>query len=527
MISDSPRGSMDVSMAMQESGIITTSGTQFGPATQDHYDLSKWAMTVPDATETEVFDDPPESERDREDNEPVFMKPLLDHSALPSLITILGNIPLARDVLSTLGETQEDYGDEPNWWTGTPVPSTRVVDVDSPMVEPSDASKLTTEIHRLFAFMHGSNRLYGSVAPLQSLYEAQQEASDQDPDNSASAFLEYFTKAMESQLGMEEASKLFKTVIQPVQSPMTQINIPLNRGVDHDVLDLYDAVDALLWRSDADGSQQDSEDLYLDDVAPILAIQITSTKNSPEGLQLSLPLRFYIDRYLEKNRALAKNMRARAWQVKDQLAKLDAREKELEQHKSTSKGDSYSSLKLVGDTTNFLNATPVHFPDDPESDDSDMEHEVHPGTAHRLGLLFEDIREKSEGMCQSMFMNNSLADLAPELRQGKEALRAKLDSLRSTLKMPTHTTPEEHSPMYGYQLRGLAVRHGLTYVLRPSESGGQWWKFEYGLPIGHVEVNVQEVEAAASNAKGPLFVVYASDDACEPRPFSFSQPAKV
>jgi hypothetical protein len=122
---------------------------------------------------------------------------------------------------------------------------------------------------------------------------------------------------------------------------------------------------------------------------------------------------------------------------------------------------------------------------------------------------------------------NATTDFKLELRSKEYELRQTCVRLSNLLKMPTDIAQEDNQPMYGYQLRGVAIRHGLTYVYRDCETGAEWWKFEYGPPLHHMEVSEEEVYQAAYRSKGPLFLVYASDDACERRPVNFSDSVQV
>ena len=78
-------------------------------------------------------------------------------------MTILHSIPPYRQHLLSLGDTLDDYGSSPTWWSGD-------VDTGLGLVTSSDGDglglNLTHETQRLMAFLDASNRLYGSVMHL-------------------------------------------------------------------------------------------------------------------------------------------------------------------------------------------------------------------------------------------------------------------------------------------------------------------------------------------------------------------------
>lgn len=168
-----------IAMPEQESGIVdpSTSATYFGPANRNEYDPAQWAM-VPSSTAVQTVreDDPPPSQRSRTPGAPAFLvegsgSPATHH--LGAFLTILHEIPLARNQLLQAGEVAASYGHNTFWWKGQQIIAPHVLaqtQAGSPEWEAAPEEKaFEEEIHRLMAFLDSTERSYGSAGVLTDL----------------------------------------------------------------------------------------------------------------------------------------------------------------------------------------------------------------------------------------------------------------------------------------------------------------------------------------------------------------------
>ncbi|KAF2457037.1 hypothetical protein BDY21DRAFT_371879 [Lineolata rhizophorae] len=171
----------------QEMGVVGGDGTvapgiYFGPATKSSYDNS-WAL-VPTSggaasTTLEVIPDPDPPQRRRggtgSGRAPAFLKPLPEGDRLPAMVSTIATIPLVRRALFNHAPVLEDYGYDPNWWSGAQVTAPEVIDLaadeaDVFSISPNvGAHAILHETQRLVAFLQGTNRAYGSAEPLSRL----------------------------------------------------------------------------------------------------------------------------------------------------------------------------------------------------------------------------------------------------------------------------------------------------------------------------------------------------------------------
>jgi hypothetical protein len=382
---NSPANSENLQVSPQESGIIGSSyGTNFGPATKDSYDLQKWAMTVPDATAAEIIPDVDPWDRIR-GNDPVFMKPLTDSDPLPALMTILGQIPLAQEVLLSAGGLINDYGGDPTWWSGTPIKLTEMV-AESSQPAPDDARDLITETQRLMAFMIGSDRLYGSVEPLGSLRALKEAAASEQTQvkNGVDKFVLAWSNAVNSRSDGPESAKLFRTLAFSEDVPeltFFQCEVPLEYTVDNAPISIYDAVDHYIWG----GEVTEAADNCLVETAPILVMRIVQNDTSVPGLKMQVPETWYVDRYMAENKIAARQMRENIGACNEEVYNLDLHIKDIGEFQQLATGTWDLSMNLFENAIEYLRSSPPRAAED-HDDDSDMDMESVYADSHAAEL---------------------------------------------------------------------------------------------------------------------------------------------
>ena len=152
----------------QTSGVVSDPNQQaFGPATREQYDMSQWAMVRKDTSDDTSPSNIAPSARKRDPGTPVLL--FNDSSSidqrLGSILTVLHEIPLARNALLRLGASESSYGHNNEWWAGKPILPPHVSEVGSL----DEVVALEEEIHRLLGFLESTERRFGSTRVLSDL----------------------------------------------------------------------------------------------------------------------------------------------------------------------------------------------------------------------------------------------------------------------------------------------------------------------------------------------------------------------
>jgi len=372
-LNEQERRELDQAMAMsqsmtgdslslgQQNGVIEASKPQFGPATREHYETAKWTMTLPGAHAREILENPDPPDRQRAPRGPAFLKPSLEDTRLPALITILHAIPLAREALLNLDHTIPDYGIDTEWWDGVNI-DVRTLQVAYPEEEENQANsrKVIYEIQRLMAFLDQTERAYGSADGLMQLIKATRECK---ADQSLGTILEVWATANldadpETPLAetlMSEARRIYSEHVDPEIHPCWCLELSVPEISDSGPLQcctLYDVVDFALWGSLQEGS---SEYAYLHKLGDVLCVQLTrQSKDQSGGLGIKVPAIWYLDRYLETSREQALDMLAAERVLRKEVERIDHAKARITNYKSSTGNQVYNALALIEQAAQYF-----------------------------------------------------------------------------------------------------------------------------------------------------------------------------
>jgi hypothetical protein len=126
------------------------------------YNPQDWALTT--TTVKPVAAEALPDDRKRSPNTPAFLRSTHDNYNLGGALTILHSIPRIRDLFLMRDYLQVDYGSNEKWWNGERIQLSRVIDLEN--IRTDNALEVINEVQRLFAFLDGTERAYGSVEPL-------------------------------------------------------------------------------------------------------------------------------------------------------------------------------------------------------------------------------------------------------------------------------------------------------------------------------------------------------------------------
>ena len=538
----------------QETGVVRDG--KFGPATQSHYDPSRWAMTVTAPTNVhetrEIVPDVDASQRRHEEGQPRFLKQLLSGDYLPSLLTIAHSIPAAREAMLLRSHLQPSYGQDPEWWKGHAIKLPRIVSTDTgAVVDPTAAQDddITTELQRLMAFLDASDRSYACIDNLVSIAVERARLEGGNAETAMDKVLTGWESAAQRTLGDgSTGASLFHSVVgsnrpnsrqsQDLWSlPLTITEDDKRRAGD---LTLNNIMDNALWSSDV--NEEDVYDTFMDHCADVLPMRVTQDSKTTGNLGLIIPAHFYVDKYLKDNIASSRGVRKEMASTRKRSADIETLHQSIAgiPHPSGSGFiDAAELLKLAhqlvsGSSRDAVladfEARGVELPKGALDVD-----EAAAAKNAEVAARLEDLSEK---------ISNKLAALEQERRKTNEAL--------SKLSQSSPQDLEESSLKHGYTLRGVSTKPSVTYVLRrkpgkvgfenssdlmdlgsdglrpPREvdedlladpdapPGWMWWRIEYDPThapgrIMTVESTQDDVLRAVELEHSSALLVYASD----------------
>ncbi|KAJ5619305.1 hypothetical protein N7510_003289 [Penicillium lagena] len=490
--------SLNQGMGEQETGVVASTGeSHFGKATRDHYDEGAWAMTLFNTSSQEVIISPDPEDRKKINDEPAFIRPSQDNLYLGGFLTILHNIPLAREALLLRNKVLYDYGHDAQWWNGQPINLPKIVTIHEAKDGDEGWDDIIYETQRLMAFLDSTNRAFGSadaLANLKSIFSTSADSEEAvtrfleawhgaairaDPDNQmASTFLSHAYKHDPYDYEEPQSKELF-TFAPPVENYHRQ-----TAGQT-----LYDVFDYAMW-SDTPG--QDLDDVWLEHVAEVLTIKLDATGDAT-SVGIKIPAVFYPDRYLSSCRELAREYRIKRLQMEEDLLEVERRIDHYT-HPKTIEGN----LTYVELFEQAAAAAPVAVPKYWPKNADGSEREP-PLTMERAGWIVEELRKKIA------WIEEKLKNLEIRKQSALEALR----NYSKTLTEPSDSPTEP--PVHKYTLRGVCTQPHVTYVLRrnnPSGSGDamdvdseyHWWRISFSAEDGKTKLAEKRAAQGDSNA---------------------------
>ncbi|KAI1978699.1 hypothetical protein LOZ51_000928 [Ophidiomyces ophidiicola] len=458
----------------QQSGTVSThenQDQQFGPVPSN--DASSWAITrcKPSPT-TEVCVNPDPEGRKREDGMPAFLRPAEDAPYLAACLTILHEIPLAREELIARHRIEADYGHHPNWWNGV-----RALAKTS---QPED-SRVLIETQRLMAFLDGTTRAFGSADVLAHRLLI----SDDVPDGLLADFLaKWQLEASPQHLDNSRDHRIFQSVVvqEYINSRIPLTKIPFSVADLGNDLEggstLYDVLDTNLWPDCTDGRGFD--EAYMENVAPIFIMRIsTCDERKPVGVKI--PATWYSDRYLQSNLGFARTLRERRREANVKIKRLD---KLIEKYSA--------GQMLNGETipfTSLLESTATGA-----------------GIAMQKSCCTDALDESIMAEKQALRTEasekliNDLRAIAEKVEKKLSFLHEEKERVKSELqKFSRHLTVDDGKdggPIHKYKLRGVCTQRHILYVLKripeiesvketfqdlTPEQEWQWWRISYSV----------------------------------------------
>ncbi|KAJ5107796.1 hypothetical protein N7456_004471 [Penicillium angulare] len=531
--------SLHQGMGTQETGVTAAAPSQahFGKATRDNYEEGAWAMTLFNESAQEVLISPDPEDRKRVGEEPVFIRPTQNNLYLGGFLTILHEIPLAREALLARKKLLFDYGNDGNWWNGQAINLPKIVTIHEGS-DDSDWEDPIYETQRLMAFLDSTTRAFGSSDALANM--RQMHATSSDSEEAVARFLETWHSAAiradpDSPLSMAFMSHAYKREFveedndDPVSRELFVFEPVVDQGHGQT---LYDVLDSAIW-SDRPGENLD--DVWLEHVGEILVMKLDSPENV-QSVDVEIPPVFYPDRYLSTCQHLAREMRLKKLEAHQAVMRIE----QLIYHYKTPP-NSVSSLSRSEVLEKAASATPVALRTALDGNSKSMTPEVAKEKAERITQQLRALATKIEEKVKALDVEKQKA----------------LEAMRTYSKMLTEPSQSPHEPpSHRYTLQGVCTEPHVTYVLKNRETkvrgdsmdvdgemqdDRQWWRISFstedgktrqaekkeaqgdtpatqsGDVVGYTARKVQQIDVlkAAREEGRSVLLVYASDAAMD------------
>lgn len=526
---------MSLGSGKQETGVALKNEAQFSKATRDHYDEGDWAMTLFNTSSEEVVISPDPEDRKRADGDPAFIRPTQDHLYLGGLLTILHEIPLAREALLLRNKLLFDYGNDAQWWNGQAINLPRIVTVHDGQDADNDWDDIIHESQRLMVFLDSTNRAFGSSDALANLKHVMSYSSDSeeivarflekwhdaalraDPDNPlATIFMShaYKNSPFEVDEGGEPIEKQLYTFSPQVEP---------NHGQT-----LYDVLDNAIW---GDSPGEELDDVWLETVGEVLLMKLDAPDSS-KSVDVKIPSVFYPDRYLSSCREISRDFRIKRLEAESEMKNLEEVMRRLTYPRSSA-----GTLTRKEILEKAAAAVPIVLAKNMTGEDKSLTPEV--------------ANEKAERLTKEL--KAASARLEAKLKELEERKYAAQETMRNYSKALTEPSPNPgEPPLRKYTLRGVCTQPHVTYVLRTSgaaksgdlmdvddgnDGASQWWRISFstedgktrqaakreaqgnqsasqdGDVVGYTAHRVREVEVlrAAREEYRSVLLVYAND----------------
>ncbi|RCI17331.1 hypothetical protein L249_1991 [Ophiocordyceps polyrhachis-furcata BCC 54312] len=535
-----------IALPQQESGILdaSTSEPYFGPANRNDYEQANWAMVPTKESSKAAAASAPE-QRKRAPGAPALLirgPGSNGQHCLGGLLTILHEIPLARNIVLDNGRAADSYGFNSEWWKGQEILKPHILNqLQAGEVGWAErhgpSSNREEELHRLMAFLDSTDRSYGSVGVLLDLLQ----------HNSIS--------------GLPPEKRLFEYLIQECSEPMlplTQVAdlVPVYGSSDHEekvrfgilemihsrveydhIKTLYESLDHVFWDSlKAKELAQDSKMGLFQHMAEVLIISVGG-EGPPESIEI--PEELYPERYLASRKHEAQQIQ-RAWcETKQALRRVEEREEDmlewkLDWNESLSKRDTLQKvMDRCATYRQYLESRGRFRAMEASGFDTDK----YPDYRAAPNQMMEEERGRLEEVDAAFRLaEESLADLEGQLKAicvEKDRIKAKQRRIGKALTVPNKAGRPKPMTCKRYLLRGIATPNDVVYLRQPPEpdliqlddgeppSPDQWWKLAYS-PKNSSEDEVRAEKVTTEHVladvwqetKTPL-IIYATEEAIE------------
>ncbi|EFZ04424.2 ubiquitin interaction domain-containing protein [Metarhizium robertsii ARSEF 23] len=531
-----------IALPEQQSGLMSTQSTStpyFGPANRNDYDQGSWAMVPAGPSESQVPSAPAPSLRKRMTGAPAFLVQgisTVGNHGLGGLLTVLHQIPLARNALLETGAPAASYGFNSEWWKGQEIlPTHALARLQAGDLQwgNQDESKpdVEEEIHRLMAFLDSTERSYGSVSvltdliPYPSLGPEKQFYEYLGPKNEEKLKPLIHSAALSTvfgdDLGDEEA-KFGLLEMEHLRSDYTYIKT-VYESLDHTMWS-----DVLSWNELHEGSKM----AMFTEMGEVLAIKING--DGPQD-SIDIPEKLYLEKYQTNRKDEARRIQMSWCDTKNAIMQIAKEEQQLFEWRNDWDHQMMDKKQMIEKARNqwqvysdyllglgkFRGMVASGFDTDSYPDYRMAPCELSESESSALGTVEEVLQTLLRMLTD---IDKRLSSLNSQMEQ----IMSKQRFLGRLLTQPEKQNRPRPMTCKEFLLRGVVTPSDVTYVCQRAEPDlielgeqpkqlDQWWRLAYA-PNGEQPVQAEKVEIERvlrdvwQETKTPL-MVYATETA--------------
>ncbi|KAG5993663.1 hypothetical protein E4U54_003292 [Claviceps lovelessii] len=533
-------------MDQQQSGITNSSSTPsvpaFGPANRNDYDEGNWAMVQSGPSETKVPRAPAPSLRKRTTGTPAFLVQgisTVGNHGLGGMLTVMHEIPLARNALLEIGSPAASYGFNSEWWKGQeilpPEVLARLQAGDEVQWGQQDQHKpdVEEEIHRLMAFLECTERSYGTVSVLTDLIPSPSLGPEKQlyeylgPRNELALRPLTHSAVLAPVFGDdkgEEEARFGLLEMEHIREDYMCINT------------LYESLDHTMW-SDAftlDELHQGSKMAMFKNMGDVLAMKLNG--DGP-AQSIDIPEKLYLERYQTCRKDEARRIQLAWSETKSAIARIAEQEMKIHEWRNDWGNLVLNRKDMIGrareqwqvygqyleslgrfrqmeasgfDTDKYPDYRMAPFSVDSEAD------------VESKYRVVEDVLEMTSRMLADMEakMQNHRAQL--------EQIKAKQRFLGRLLTQPNKQGRPKPMACKEFLLRGVVTQSDIVYVCQRIEPDliqlqgeyrplDQWWRLAYNPnddePVKTEKIKMEQVLQDVWNETKVPLLIYATEAA--------------
>ncbi|KAG6068632.1 hypothetical protein E4U32_000135 [Claviceps aff. humidiphila group G2b] len=539
----------------QQSGIMDTSTSApaaFGPANRNDYDQGEWAMIRSGPSDTRVAKASAPSLRRRTSGAPAFLVQgvnTVGKHGLGGLLTVLHEIPLARNALLSTGSPAASYGHNSEWWNGQEILPQEVLAqryaVEEFQWDQMDNPKPDTEeeIHRLMAFLDSTERSYGTVSVLTDVLPY----ASTGPEKQLYEYLGPRNEEVLRPLIMTAAvSPVFGDVVDDEDVRFGLLELEHNREDYMCITTLYEAIDHTLW-SDAfslTDLHQGSKMAMLKDTSDVLAFKLNG---EGPAQSIDIPEKLYLEKYQTSRKDEARRIQLAWCETKMAIARIAKGEMKIHEWKNDWNDMAYDRKQMVGRAMEqwqvyrqYLETLGRFRQMEASGFDTDKypDYRMAPFLKSELDAdsnyeVVEDVLDLTSGM---------LADMDVKMKKHHaelEQIKTKQRFLGQVLTQPNKSGRPQPMTCKELLLRGVVTQSDVVYVCQRAEPDliqlesesqpvDQWWRLAYR-PDDNEPVKTEKIEVGQvlrqvwDETKVPL-LIYATETALSAAPTPLPLP---
>ncbi|KAG5980834.1 hypothetical protein E4U55_003565 [Claviceps digitariae] len=533
-------------MDQQQSGITNSASTPsapaFGPANRNDYEEGNWAMIQSGPSDTKVLSAPAPSLRKRTAGTPAFLVQGINtvgSHGLGGMLTVMHEIPLARNALLETGSPASSYGFNSEWWKGQeilpPEVLARLQAGDEVQWGQQDQYKpdVEEEIHRLMAFLESTERSYGTVSVLTDLIPCPSLGPEKQ-------LYEYLGPRNEEALRPLTHSAVLAPVFgDDMGDEEARFGLLEMEHIREDyvcITTLYESLDHTMW-SDAftlDELHEGSKMAMFKNMGDVLAIKLNG--DGP-AQSIDIPEKLYLERYQTSRKDEARRIQVAWSETKNAIARIAKEEMKIHEwrndwdnvvldrrdmiQRAKEQWQAYSQyLESLG---RFQQMEASGFDTDTYPD-----YRMAPfylGSETGLDCKYQVV----EGVLE--LTSRMLADMDARIQKHHtqlEQIKSKQRFLGRLLTQPNKPGRPQPMTCKEFLLRGIVTQSDVVYVCQRIEPDliqlegeckplDQWWRLAYqpndDEPVKTEKIKVEQVlQDAWNDTKLPL-LIYATEAA--------------